>query len=242
MSTLDLGVLISGRGTNLQSILDAVSAGELDARVRLVASNRPGAAGLERARRAGVPTEVVPSRGFADRQAFDAALARVLQDAGARWIVLAGFMRILSGTFLAAFPHRVLNIHPALCPAFPGVDAQAQALAHGVRVTGCTVHLVDEGVDTGPILAQALVPVLQGDSRESLAARLLVREHELLVTVLRWIAQDRLRLEPPAAPGGRARVLLRGVFPVLGLDPSWREVPAGGRAGLSHGPTGRDRV
>jgi phosphoribosylglycinamide formyltransferase-1 len=157
---------------------------------------------------------VIKHKDFAERAEFDGALVAALQEAGAHWVVLAGFMRILTATFLRAFPLRVINIHPALCPAFPGVDAQAQALDYGVRVTGCTVHLVDEGVDTGPILAQAVVAVEQDDDRERLAARLLAREHELLVVVLQWIAEQRLHIEE--TPGSaRPRVELRGVQPLL---------------------------
>jgi len=219
MSRLELGVLISGRGSNLQAILDAIARGELDAHVCLVLSNRPNAPGLERARQAGVATTVLEHRTFPDRSEFDRAMVERLRQAGAEWIVLAGFMRVLSRMFLEAFPQRVVNIHPALCPAFPGIDAQAQALAHGVRVTGCTVHLVDEGVDSGPIIAQAVVPVLDGDDRELLAARLLVREHELLVAALRWIAEGRVRVEPAPAQGGRPRVSVRGLVPVLGIGP-----------------------
>jgi phosphoribosylglycinamide formyltransferase 1 len=219
MSRLELGVLISGRGSNLQAILDTMARGELDASVRLVLSNRPQAPGLERARQAGVATAVLEHRAFPDRTDFDRAMVERLRQAGAEWIVLAGFMRVLSRLFLEAFPQRVINIHPALCPAFPGIDAQAQALAYGVRVTGCTVHLVDEGVDSGPIIAQAVVPVLDGDDRDRLAARLLVREHELLVTALRWIAEDRVRVEPDPARGGRPRVSVVGAVPVLGIAP-----------------------
>ncbi|MGK4008723.1 phosphoribosylglycinamide formyltransferase [Sorangium sp. So ce1036] len=217
MPTLDLGVLISGRGSNLQAILDAIAAGRLDARVRLVVSNRPGVAGLARAERAGIPTRVIPHQGFADRDSFDAAIAAALREAGATWVVLAGFMRLLSRTFLDAFPHRVVNIHPSLLPSFPGVDAQKQALEHGVRITGCTVHLVDAGTDTGPILAQAAVPVLDGDDPDTLAARILDHEHALLVRVLSWIAEGRLRVVPPPVPGGRARAALAGVDAALGL-------------------------
>ncbi|XXX76499.1 phosphoribosylglycinamide formyltransferase [Sorangium sp. So ce134] len=217
MPPLDLGVLISGRGSNLQAILDAIAAGRLDARVRLVLSNRPGAQGLARAERAGVPTRVIPHQGFADRDSFDAAVVAALREAGATWVVLAGFMRLLTPTFLDAFPHRVVNIHPSLLPSFPGVDAQQQALAHGVRITGCTVHLVDAGTDTGPILAQAAVPVLDGDDRDTLAARILVQEHALLIRALSWIAEGRLRIAQPAAPGGRARATIAGVDTALGL-------------------------
>ncbi|MBI4955552.1 MAG: phosphoribosylglycinamide formyltransferase [Myxococcales bacterium] len=228
MPRLELGVLISGRGSNLQAILDAIARGALDARVRLVLSNRADAAGLERAREAGVPTAVVDHRAFAERSDFDAALVTALGAAGVEWVVLAGFMRVLTPTFLRAFPERVINIHPALCPAFPGVDAQAQALAYGVRVTGCTVHLVDEGVDTGPILGQAVVPILDGDDRPRLAARLLAEEHALLVAALGWLAAGRVQIEP-ATGCGRARVRVFGVVPVLGLGPV--AAPAPGATG-----------
>ncbi|MFO0551511.1 MAG: phosphoribosylglycinamide formyltransferase [Polyangiaceae bacterium] len=205
--TLALGVLVSGSGTNLGSILRAVAEGRLDARVKLVVSNRPTAGGLERARAAGVPVAVVESRSHGSREAFDGALVERLRDASVEWVVLAGFMRVVTPVLLDAFPDRVINIHPALLPAFPGVDAQKQALEHGVKVTGCTVHFVDRGVDTGPIIAQRAVPVLDGDDRESLAARILVAEHELLVATLHAIAERRVVLEPAsgASSGDRRR-------------------------------------
>jgi phosphoribosylglycinamide formyltransferase-1 len=213
---LDLGVLISGRGSNLGAILDAIAAGRLDARVRLVVSNRADAAGLARAAAAGVPTRVLPHKAFADRPSFEAALVEALRGAGASWVALAGFMRLLGPTFLDAFPHRVVNIHPSLLPAFPGVDAQAQALAYGARITGCTVHLVDAGTDTGPIIAQAAVPVLPGDDHDALAARILAREHELFVRVLGWIAGGKVDVLP-ADGAGRARVVVRGEDAFFGL-------------------------
>jgi phosphoribosylglycinamide formyltransferase-1 len=212
---LDLGVLVSGRGSNLGAILDAVEAGRLDARVRLVLSNKADAGALERAARAGVATRVLPHKDFADRPSYDAALAAALREAGVGLVVLAGFMRIVGPNLLDAFPDRVLNIHPALLPSFPGVDAQAQALAYGVRVTGCTVHLVDVGTDTGPIVAQAAVPVLPGDDHDALAARILAREHELLVRVLGWFAEGRVAVSHPA--GARARVEVRGAPTWYGL-------------------------
>ena len=217
MPALEIGVLVSGTGTNLQAILDAIAGGGLDARVRMVISNRAGTGGLTRAESAGVPTRLIPHGDFPDRPSFDRAVVAALREAGVQWVVLAGFMRLLGSELLDAFPNRVINIHPALLPAFPGVDAQAQAIAYGVRITGCTVHLVDAGTDTGPIIAQAAVPVLDGDTRESLQKRLLVREHELLVSALRWIAEDRLSVEPAAGPGGRARVVVRGVTTAIGL-------------------------
>lgn len=212
MATLQLGILVSGTGSNLQAILDAAASGQLDARVRVVISNKPGALALSRAERAGIPCEVLSHKGYPDRRSFDLALVEALRRHGAELVVLAGFMRVLSADFLDAFPHRVVNIHPALLPSFPGVDAQRQALEHGVRVTGCTVHFVDSGTDTGPIIAQTAVPVLQDDTRDSLAHRILVQEHRTLVQALQWIADGRVHVVP-AAEGSRPRVLVHGVRP-----------------------------
>ncbi len=199
MARLRLGVLVSGNGTNLQAILDATRAGRIDADVGVVISNQPGAYALERARRADVKAVSLPHKGFASREAFDVALADELRRERVEWVVLAGFMRLLTPGFLAAFPQRVINIHPSLLPAFPGTHAIRDALAYGVRVTGCTVHLVDEGVDTGPILDQRAVRVEDGDSEETLAERMHHAEHELYVDVLARLAEGRLRL--PAARG-----------------------------------------
>lgn len=198
---IDLVVLVSGSGTNLQAILDAVEERRLDARVRLVLSNVAGVKALDRAEKAGVPTRVLSHREFKERAAFDARLVEIIRDTCAdAWVVLAGFMRILTPTFLDAFPRRVINIHPSLLPAFPGVDAQKQALEGGVRITGCTVHLVDAGTDTGPILAQAAVPVLDGDDRDALAHRILEQEHRALPAVLQWIAEGRLSFDAAGRP------------------------------------------
>lgn len=197
--TIDLGVLISGRGSNLAAILDAIDSGRLDARVRLVLSNKADAKGLERAKASNLATLVIPHKQFETRAAFDAALVAALREAGAEWIVLAGFMRVVTPVFLDAFKDRVINVHPALLPAFPGVDAQGQALAYGAKITGCTVHFVDAGVDTGPIIAQAPVPVLERDDHDALAARILEREHALLVDVLGWIAAGRVSLRDTGA-------------------------------------------
>src|SRR5262245_41779058 len=153
MAKVKLGILVSGSGTNLQAILDAMRSGTLDAEVGLVISNQPGVRALERAKEVGVPARVISHRDFADRAAFDAELVAALQKVGVTHVVLAGFMRVLTAGFLQAFPWRVVNIHPALLPAFPGVHAQRQALAYGVKVAGCTVHFVDTGTDTGPIIA-----------------------------------------------------------------------------------------
>ncbi len=204
---IDLGVLVSGTGTNLGAILAAIQAGHLAARVNLVISNKPGVGALDRAAAHGAPCAVVSHKDFATREAFDAALVERLRAAGVTHVVLAGFMRVVTPVLLDAFPDRVINVHPALLPAFPGVDAQAQALAYGVRVTGCTVHFVDAGVDTGPILAQAVVPVEDGDDRDRLASRILVHEHALLVQSLQWIAEGRVTVD--RATGARPRVRLR---------------------------------
>lgn len=196
--TLELGVLISGRGSNLQAVLDAIADGSLDARVRLVIANRPDAGGLLRAAAAGVATRLVDHKTFADRPSFERTLVAELKRAGCEWVLLAGFMRVLTREFLDAFPNQVINIHPSLLPAFPGMDAQSQALLSGDRLTGCTVHLVDEGVDHGPILAQAEVPVMPGDTRDTLAMRILEKEHTLLVATLR-------NLQPSSAPTRREK-------------------------------------
>jgi phosphoribosylglycinamide formyltransferase-1 len=205
---VNLGVLVSGAGTNLQAILEAISEKKLSASVRLVVSNKPGVLALERAEKAGVPTKVVSHRDYADREAFDGALVAALVGAGVDWVVLAGFMRLLTRKLLGAFPNRVLNIHPSLLPAFPGVDAQRQAFDYGAKITGCTVHLVDEGTDTGPIVAQRAVPVRDDDDAESLTARILVEEHRLLVEVLAAIAEGRLEVTP-GIDGKRTRAHLR---------------------------------
>jgi phosphoribosylglycinamide formyltransferase 1 len=201
-----LGVLVSGSGTNLQAILDAVAAGTLDARVAVVVSNVAGATALERARSAGVETVVVDHKRFGDRASFDGAVVEVLRARGVDVVVLAGFMRIVTSVLLDAFPMRVVNVHPALLPAFPGVHAQKQALDYGVRVTGCTVHFVDGGTDTGPIIAQEAVPVLEGDDEEALRRRILEREHDLLPRVLQLLAERRVRVETAAGRRPRVRI------------------------------------
>jgi phosphoribosylglycinamide formyltransferase-1 len=203
-----LGVLVSGSGTNLQAILDAIAAKTLDAEVAVVVSNVAGAKALDRARAAGVATTVIEHAAFSTRAAFDAALVEALTLHRCDYVVLAGFMRLVTPVFLDAFPMRVVNVHPALLPAFPGVHAQKQALAYGVRVTGCTVHFVDAGTDTGPILAQAVVPVLDEDDEATLTARILAKEHELLPTALQWISEGRVSVDTTA--GARARVHVRG--------------------------------
>jgi phosphoribosylglycinamide formyltransferase-1 len=172
-----LGILLSGRGSNFLALHDAVLRGEIPATVALVASNVEAAPGLARARERGLPVAAISHRGEPDRAAHEAKLIAALRAAQAEWICLAGYMRLLSPVFLNAFPRRVVNIHPSLLPAFAGVDAQAQALAHGVKLAGCTVHLVDEGLDSGPIVVQRAVAVGDDDTPEALAARILEQEH-----------------------------------------------------------------
>ena len=210
MAKLELGVLVSGSGTNLQAILDAIADGRLDAEVRIVISNQPGARALERARAAGVPTSVISHHEFPDRAAFDARLVAALRDAGVSHVVLAGFMRLLTPVLLDAFPWRIVNIHPALLPAFPGVHAQRQALSYGVKVAGCTVHYVDAGTDSGPVIAQAVVPVLDDDTEDTLSARILVEEHRLLVAVLAAIAAGNVRVVAGES-GARPHVVTDGL-------------------------------
>ena len=182
-----LGVLISGRGSNLQSLIDAQSAGELPARIAVVISNKPNAQGLDRARAAGIEALTISHLDFQDRDAFDRALAKALKDRGVTLVCLAGFMRLIGRPLLEAFPDAILNIHPSLLPSFPGVDAQAQALAHGVKVSGATVHLVNGDLDAGPIIAQATVPVKDDDTAQSLSRRILVEEHRLYPLAIRIV-------------------------------------------------------
>ena len=174
-----IGVLISGRGSNLQSIIDAIASGRLDATIAVVVSNRADAQGLQRARDAGIAAVHLSPRDYADRDAYDRALAGLLLAHGVELVCLAGFMRLVGQPLLDAFPSRMLNIHPSLLPSFPGLHAQRQALEHGVRVTGATVHLVNAELDGGPIVLQAAVPVLNDDTIETLSARVLVEEHRL---------------------------------------------------------------
>jgi len=193
--TLALGVLASGRGSNLQAILDACARPGFPARVAVVISDRERAPALDRARAASVEALWVNPKDFADREAFDLALVRALELHGVGLVCHAGFMRILSPAYVRAFAGRALNIHPSLLPAFPGLHAQRQALDHGVKVAGATVHFVDESVDTGPIVAQAAVPVAPGDTEETLAARILVQEHRLYPEAIRLFAEGRLRIQ-----------------------------------------------
>lgn len=189
-----LGVLLSGRGSNFVAIADACARGEVPAEIVLVISNRPEAAGLERARERGIATLVVPSKGLS-REEHERQLIAALEEAGVEWVCLAGYMRLLTPTFIDRFAPRIVNIHPALLPAFPGVDAQRQAWEYGVKVSGCTVHLVDAGCDTGPIVLQRTVEVWDDDTAESLAARILEQEHLAYPAALRRLLTRPWRLD-----------------------------------------------
>ncbi len=193
---MKLGVLVSGAGTNLQALLDAEARGALaPGEIAAVVSNNPGAAALARARAAGRPAAVVDHRSFSDRGAFEDAMLAVLDAHGIEAVVLAGFMRVLTARFVDRFPLRIVNTHPSLLPAFPGQNAVAQALAHGVKVTGVTIHFVDASLDAGPIIAQAMVPVLAGDDAAALHARIQSEEHRLLPEVVQRLAAGRLACE-----------------------------------------------
>lgn len=193
-SPLPLGVLISGSGTNLQALIDAIERGALKAVIRMVVSNRADAYGLTRARNHGLPTTVISHKDFSSRETFEAELIKTLQDHGVELVVLAGFMRLLSPFFIRAFPQRIMNIHPALLPSFPGTHAQRQAVERGVRLSGATVHFVDEEVDHGPIIAQAAVPVYPDDDEESLSARILAQEHRIYPQAIQLFAEGRLEV------------------------------------------------
>ncbi len=220
---LKIGVLLSGSGTNFQAILDAIDAGKLDAKVSVVISNVASAGGLERAKTKDIPAIVIDHRRYGNRKDFDTAVVEVLVGHDVDYVVLAGFMRVVSNVLLDAFPMRIVNIHPALLPAFPGLNAQSQAFAYGVKVSGCTVHFVDAGTDTGPIIAQAVVPVLSDDDDESLRQRILAAEHRLLPTVLQWIAEGRVTAKPGPKGNERARVVLSGVEGALIYDARSRD-------------------
>lgn len=202
-----VGVLISGRGSNLKAILDRIASGDLDAHVALVISNVPGAGGLDVAREAGVDAMVIDHHETTDRESHDRRLADALESRSIRLVCLAGYMRILSPWFVRRFKGRILNIHPSLLPSFPGTDAAADAVAYGVLVSGCTVHFVDEGLDSGPILLQRAVPVQEGDTPESLAARILEQEHRLYSEAIArffsggWMISGR-RVLPGRGQGG----------------------------------------
>lgn len=207
MARIRVGVLASGRGSDFQSLVNARDRGELDVDLAVLVCNVPGAPVLERAKRAGVPSVVVDHRPFGkDRNAFEREVVLILREKRVDLVVLAGFMRLVSSYFVGEFPNRIINIHPALLPSFPGTHGQRDALAHGVKVSGCTIHFVDTSVDGGPIILQKAVPVLDDDTEETLAARILEQEHVFLPLAVRLFAEGRLQVE-----GRRVRIDTRGI-------------------------------
>ena len=191
---IPIGVLASGSGSNLQSLIDHIEAGKLDAEIRIVLCNNADAYALERCRKHNIPTRVVNHREFTSRELFDQRMIEILNACGVTLVVMAGFMRILSPEFFRAFPLRIMNIHPALLPSFPGTHVQQKALDYGVRFSGCTVHFADEGVDSGPIIIQAVVPVLDDDTVESLAERILNEEHRIYPQAVQYFAEDKIEI------------------------------------------------
>lgn len=191
---LKLGVLISGNGSNLQSIIDHIENGSLKAVIKIIISNNPDAYGITRAKNHGIPFVVLKNGDFKNKEEFDGELVRILRDSGVELVILAGFMRIITPILLKAFSGRIMNIHPALLPSFPGLHGQRQAVDYGVKFSGCTVHFVDEGVDTGPIIIQSAVPVLDDDTEETLAARILKEEHKIYPRAIQLFADGKLEV------------------------------------------------
>ena len=189
-----LGVLISGSGTNLQAIIDNIETGFIPAEISVVISNNPDAYGLKRAQKKNIPTEVINHRDFSSREEFEKKLIEILNDFNVDYVILAGFMRVLTKYFINNFKNRILNIHPALLPSFPGVDAQKQAFDYGVKFSGCTVHFVTEEVDVGPIIIQAVVPVLQEDTAEKLQKRILEKEHIIFPLAIKMLVEEKLKI------------------------------------------------
>lgn len=199
---MNLGVLISGRGSNLQAIIDACESGKIPAKVAVVVSNDPGAGGLERAKKHDIPAVVIDNRQFKDKNTYELEIVKTLKSKKVDLVCLAGYMRIVGPVLLEHFLGKMINIHPALLPSFPGLHAQKQALDHGVKVSGVTVHFVDEGCDTGPIIIQSAVPVLDNDTEETLSARILEQEHKIYPQAIKLIAEDKLKIE-----GRRVKIL-----------------------------------
>ena len=195
MVSKKIGVVVSGRGSNLQSIIDHIAEGKLNVEIAVVVSDHKEAFALERAAKAGIPTAVVERKGCKDKAEFEDKIDAALRDKGAEVVVLAGFMRILTGHFISRWENKIINIHPALLPSFKGVDAQGQAVDYGVKIAGCTVHFVDEGTDTGPIILQKAVPVFDDDTEETLAARILIEEHKALPEAIRLWADGKLTIK-----------------------------------------------
>ncbi len=195
MNKRKIGVLASGRGSNLQAIMDNIANGTLDLEIAVVVSDKPDAKALERAQNANIPTVVVDRKACSDKIDFETKIDSALKEHNAEVVVLAGFMRLLSGFFVEKWQHKIINIHPALLPSFPGLDAQGQAIEYGVKFSGCTVHFVDEGTDSGPIILQKVVPVFDNDTEETLSARILEEEHKAMSEALKLWSLDKLGVE-----------------------------------------------
>ncbi len=214
--SLNIGVLLSGSGTNLQSIIDRIEQGILEARIAMVVSNIPSAYGLERAKAHGIQTAIIDQKDFSSREAHDQAVIETLKDAGVELVVLAGYMRLLSQEFVKAYPQKILNIHPALLPSFPGINAQKQAVEYGVKLSGATVHFVDQYLDHGPIIIQACLAVNPDDDSQQLAQRILKLEHRIYAQAIQWIAEGRMSIK------GRQVILEERKVPladISGLEP-----------------------
>ncbi len=195
LKKVSIGILVSGSGSNLQSIIDHIEAGTLDADIKIVISNNPNAFALERCRKHRICTAVVDHRQFDSRESYDRQTIAILESAGVELVIMAGFMRILSPQFFQAFPQRIMNIHPALLPAFPGIHVQKKAVEYGVKFAGCTVHFVDGGVDTGPIIIQSVVPVYEDDTSDTLSARILTEEHRIYPQAIQYYAEGRIEIQ-----------------------------------------------
>ena len=191
---MNLGILVSGRGSNLQAIIDAIEGGRLESKISLVISDREGVQAIDRCIRHGLAYRVIRRKDFGSREEFEQSMVQALKEANVELVVLAGFMRVLSSTFLQSFPMRVINIHPSITPAFQGLKAQRQAIEYGSRITGCTVHFVTEELDNGPVIAQACVPVLPEDTEESLSERILSHEHRILPQAIKWLSEGRVKV------------------------------------------------
>lgn len=205
MNTLKIAVLISGRGSNLQAIMDSIASKKLSAEILCVISDKPDAYGLERAKKQGIETLVLDYKKFPNKDAYEKELLKVLKEKGPDLICLAGYMRIVGKGLISAFKNKIINIHPALLPAFPGLHSQKQALDYAVKISGCTVHFVDEGCDTGPIILQKTVPVLEGDTEETLSARILEQEHKAYPEAIGLMAEGRVKIE-----GRKVKILKEG--------------------------------
>ncbi len=210
---LKLGVLVSGRGSNLQAIIDGIESGKIDARIELVISDNLEAFALERCKKHGIPFEVVLRKDFKTKSEFEERMVQLLKRKSVDLVVLAGFMRILSSTFLANFPSRVINIHPSLIPAFQGLNAQKQAVEFGAKFSGCTVHIVDESVDGGPVIVQAVVPILPQDDENSIAEKILEYEHRILPQSVQWFAEGRIEIN------GRKVIVKDAQYGTLPVNP-----------------------